>query len=543
MPVHEITFWTDSSIALSWINTSPHQLKTFVANRVSDIQKKTNGHNWKHVKSSDNPADSLSRGQKPAEFIMNKICKEGPHWLKQTENTWPVSAFEIIKDSSAIKKTVLSSIALDTEILKKFSSYSNMKRIIAYCLRFKVTNHYKGPLLVTELKNAEKTILKLMQREAFNDEINSLKQQKEINKKSKILALNPFLDQEGILRVGGRLKNAIIPFSEQHPILLPKSHHITNIIICEEHLRSLHAGILTTLYALRQRFWILDGRNQVRKIVRQCIQCFRLNPTNTEYIMGDLPKIRINQSRPFSHVGIDYCGPFYIKEKKYRNRTQIKIYAAVFICLVVKAVHLEVVSDMSTETFLGALRRFIGRRGKPIIISSDNGSNFIGANNELKDLGNLLHSKEFNEKTTLFLTNQGIKWKFIPPLSPHFGGIWESMVKSFKHHLKRVVKNVLFTFEEINTFIIEIEAVLNSRPLTPISHDPNDLIVLTPGHFLIGDSLTSLPELDFTLTPTPRLTRWQHLQKMRQDFWSRWHKEYLNGLNIRHKWKGGNHHI
>lgn len=214
-----------------------------------------------------------------------------------------------------------------------------------------------------------------------------------------------------------------------------------------------------------------------------------------------------------------------------------------FICLVVKAVHLEVVSDMSTETIMGALRRFIGRRGKHIIISSDNGSNFIGANNELKDLGNLLRSKEFNEKTTLFLSNQGIQWKFIPPLSPNFGGIWESMVKSFKHHLKRVVKKVLFTFEEINTFVIEIEAVLNSRPLTPISHDPNDLIVLTPGHFLIGDSLTSLPELDFTSTPTPRLSRWQHLKKMRQDYWSRWYKEYLNGLNIRHKWKGGNHQI
>ncbi|XP_051167780.1 uncharacterized protein LOC127285688 [Leptopilina boulardi] len=259
--------------------------------------------------------------------------------------------------------------------------------------------------------------------------------------------------------------------------------------------------------------------------------------------MGDLPKIRVNQARPFSHVGIDYCGPFFIKEKKYRNRTKIKIYIAVFVCLVVKAVHLEVVSDVSTETFLGALRRFIGRRGKPNVISSDNGSNFIGANNELKDLGNLLRSEKFNEQTAHILNDQGIEWKFIPPLSPHFEGIWESAVKSFKHHFKRVVKDVLFTFEEINTFVIEIEAVLNSRPLTPISNDPNDVIALTPGHVLIGDSLTSLPELNFKLTPTPRLSRWQHLQKMRQDFWNRSHKEYLNGLNMRHKWKSGNHRI
>ena len=151
----------------------------------------------------------------------------------------------------------------------------------------------------------------------------------------------------------------------------------------------------------------------------------------------------------------------------------------------------------------------------------------------------MFNSDTHQKSTSFFLGEQGITWKFIPPLSPNFGGLWESTVKMFKHHLRRVISNELFTFEEFNTLTIEIEAILNSRPLTPLSTDPNDLIALTPGHFLIGESLTSLPTPDYGSTPTNRLSRWQHLQRLRQDFWSRWSKEYLNELNVRTKWTKG----
>ena len=259
--------------------------------------------------------------------------------------------------------------------------------------------------------------------------------------------------------------------------------------------------------------------------------------------MGNLPRVRLTQARPFLNVGIDYCGPFYVKEKKFRNRTRVKIYVAIFVCLVVKAVHLEVVSDLTTDGFLAALKRFTARRGNPLNIHSDNGTNFVGANNELRELYALLNSKSHKECCIKSLSDQGIKWHFIPPLSPHFGGIWESAVKCFKHHLTRVVTDQLFTFEQFNTFVIEVEAILNSRPLTPISSDPNDLLVLTPGHFLIGDALTSLPEVDYRQISTNRLSNWQHIQRIRQHFWSRWSKEYLNELNIRHKWTTGQHPI
>ncbi|XP_025830426.1 uncharacterized protein LOC108738361 [Agrilus planipennis] len=138
-----------------------------------------------------------------------------------------------------------------------------------------------------------------------------------------------------------------------------------------------------------------------------------------------------------------------------------------------------------------------------------------------------------------FLTVFQINWHFTPPLSPHFGGLWESTVKLFKHHMIRVVSDLLFTFEELNTFVIEVEAILNSRLITPISNDPNDPAPLTPGHFLIGDSLTSLPEADICSISSNRLSHWQHIQKVRQHFWNRWYKEYLNELNIHHKWTAG----
>lgn len=539
------TFWTDSTIVLCWINDSPHTLKTFVANRVAKIQEKTNPANWRHISSEDNPADALSRGQLPEDFIQNNLWKFGPKWILSNETSWPTrKRYQLPEVPEKRQITCLATSAtMDDEIFNRFSSFTKLKRVIAYCLRFKPRNRFTGALRTTELVNAEKVIIRKIQATAFSKEIRDLSGGRRVDKGSKLISLDPFVDKDNLLRVGGRLSNSGIPYSQQHPILLPRSNYVSDLIIQEQHLSNLHSGIQTTLYAMRRRYWLLDGRNQVRKIIRKCIRCFRFNPATVDYTMGNLPDFRITQARPFYNVGVDYCGPFYLKEKKYRNRSKIKVYVAVFVCLVIKAVHLEVVSDMTTDAFLGALRRFISRRGKPHSIHSDNGSNFKGANNELHEIYTILQSHEHQEKVTHFLCDQGITWKFIPPLSPHFGGIWESAVKSFKHHLKRVIGNVLFTFEEFNTLAIEIEAILNSRPLTPISTDPNDLLVLTPGHFLIGDSLTSLPELDFSSTPSNRLSNWQHIQKLRRDFWARWYKEYLNELNIRHKWTTGDHSI
>ena len=259
--------------------------------------------------------------------------------------------------------------------------------------------------------------------------------------------------------------------------------------------------------------------------------------------MGNLPEIRINQAEPFEYTGIDYCGPFYVKQRDFRNRGKDKVWVVVFVCMVVKAVHLEVVRDLSTLTFIAALRRFCSRKGYPHFISSDNAKNFVGAKNELNEIYDLFKTEHFKSEIKNYCEQWQIKWNFIPPLAPHMGGLWESTVKLFKHHFKRVAGNSLLTKDQFDTLIVEIESCLNSRPITPISNDPNDLQALTPGHFLIGRPLRNLPEIDLVKTPTNRLNLWEHINKMKQDFWTRWKLEYLNELNLRNKWTSGDHNI
>ncbi|XP_018401201.1 PREDICTED: uncharacterized protein LOC108778491 [Cyphomyrmex costatus] len=234
--------------------------------------------------------------------------------------------------------------------------------------------------------------------------------------------------------------------------------------------------------------------------------------------MSDLPPTRVREAIPFANTGIDFCGPFHIKEKKYRNRTKIKTYVCVFVCMAIKAIHLKLVSDLSSDGFIAALRRFVSRRGLPKNVYSDNGTNFVGANSQLKEMYTIFNSEQHKEAVNRFRSEYRISWHFIPPAALHFGGLWESSVKLFKHHFKRVIGEALYTFEELNTFIVEIEGILNSKPITALSSDPNDILALTPAHYLIGQPLTALPEGNLLSVTANRLSKWQHITNMRQDF-------------------------
>ncbi|XP_063979920.1 uncharacterized protein LOC135163945 [Diachasmimorpha longicaudata] len=549
LPIFKTIFWTDSMVALHWISSPPHQLKTFVANRVSAIQQGSPGIEWRHVKSEDNPADALSRGQLPSELITNDLWHKGPLWLQHAESTWHWKPVQQLSEDPEMKVATCLHTSPDFYLFKYYSSWIKLRRHVAIWRRYfqflKGETPARGHITVEELTEAKLSIIKVIQPNTFQEEFKGLASNRaDTPYTGKFKPLAPFIDSHGILRVGGRLQKANISFDQKHPILLPKNHHITNIIIQEEHSTRMHPGVQTTLHCLRRQFWLSDGRAQVRKIIRQCIPCLRARPPVPQYPMGILPTTRVNATtRAFTHVGVDYCGPFQVKETKYRNRASIKVYVAVFVCLAVKAVHLEVVSDLTTEAFLGALRRFIGRRGKPVIIQSDNGTNFVGANNELQKIIAHIHKSDNNHKITSEMTAKGIDWRFSPPLAPHFGGIWEAAVKSFKHHLRRVIGAQLLTLEQFSTLTTEIEGILNSRPLYAVSTDPNDLAALTPSHFLIGEELTSLPEHDLQHVKVNRLSPWQHIQQMRQHFWNRWHKEYLNELNMKRKWSSGSHNI
>ncbi|KAA5655205.1 transposase family protein [Pseudomonas aeruginosa] len=302
----------------------------------------------------------------------------------------------------------------------------------------------------------------------------------------------------------------------------------------DRHIANSHSGCNALLASLQREFWILSGRRTVRSVLFRCLPCYRLKASTMQPQMGDLPPDRVKKMRPFSGVGTDFAGPFMIKASRLRNVRLIKAYLCVFVCLSTKAVHLEVVADLTTEAFIASLDRFVSRRGLPELIRSDNGTNFVGADRYLRDVVNFLNNNQVDIETAL--SRRGIRWTFSPPGCPHWGGIFEAVVKSAKTHLMRVIGQTSLTFEELTTVFCRIEAVLNSRPLCPLSSDPHDLESLTPGHFLIGQPLNALPEYPLSDIKPGRLRRYQMLQQMSQDFWKRWSLEYLHLLQQRFKW-------
>ncbi|XP_051168523.1 uncharacterized protein LOC127286209 [Leptopilina boulardi] len=450
--IEKQVLWSDSTIALCWIKTPPHTLKTFVANRVGEILESTQSCEWRHVPTLDNPADLPSRGVMPKDFSNIDIWRHGPQWLVQDEDTWPqleLKPCSLPELRKPVSTNVFATVTdTDAYFLSRFSSIRTLTRVIAYCRRFchnaKGFDRLTGELTMAESNEAHDCIIKLIQKREFSQEDNQLSNGNSVNNKSKLLNLDPFLEK-GILRVGGRLSNSDLNFNQKHPIVLPRNHSVTSMIIREQHEKLQHAGVQATLYAVRELYWPIDGRNITRKVLRQCVTCVRVNPQGFDYKMGNLPADRV-----------DYCGPFFVKEKRYRNTKNIKCYVAVFVCFITRAVHLELVSDLTTDAFLGT---------------------------------------------------------------------------------------AILTFEQLQVYVYEIEAILNSRPLTPISSDPNDLRPLTPGHFLIGCPLTTLPEENLLDVKPSRLSLWQHAQQMRQHFWQRWQKEYVNELITRSKWKSGSSEI
>ncbi|VEN58681.1 unnamed protein product [Callosobruchus maculatus] len=538
-------YWCDSQIVICWLKTSPHLLKTFVANRVSQVQSISDPHSWNYVNTRCNPADLLSRGVSPSDLLNSRLWFHGPEWLSDPPSEWPQFLHTTpkihISDVPERKESVTVLISTEnylSSVISKFSSFSKMRRVFAYIIRFKLKTQrlnekqLSGSLTPEELDSALIYIVKIVQMSSFSNDYWSLFQTGRVDSKSSLLSLCPFIDSDGLIRVGGRLHNSDYLYDKKHPYILPKNHHLSVTIARTEHQRLKHVGPQGLLASIRERFWPIGGKSLVRKIVRECIPCFRFSLRQEKYLMGSLPRARVTPARPFLSVGVDFAGPFLTKTHKGRNSKTVKAYVALFVCLAVKAIHLEVVSDLTTDCFIAAFRRFTSRRGFCSYIVSDNGTTFVGASKELKQF--LLKQEcEISER----LATDGIKWTFIPPRSPHFGGLWEAAIKTVKHHLKRTIGETRLTFEEFYTVLTQIEACVNSRPLYPLSDDPSDPSPLTPAHFIIGETLTATPDKNWLESPESHLSRFQRLQKIAQHFWDRWSKEYVSHLQHRTKWK------
>lgn len=540
-----IVFWTDSTIVLGWLQMSPHQLKTFVRNRVVEINDLTGTATWRHVSTKLNPADLLSRGTKLSELNSSSMWWNGPDFLYEQVKQWSHSNHSVPDPASLPEIKVISLSTTCSENYKKliefnrFSNVNRLQRACAYVMRFinnlrtkDKTQRVKGPLTVQELDNSLLIIVKQVQMQSFPDEYNSLINKLNLKSKRSLSCLNIFLDENNIIRVGGRLVNSdSFSYNKKHPILLCSKHPFTLVLFRCEHIRLLHAGPQLLLSQIRENWWPLGRRNLARKTVHQCVRCCRMKGKTPNLIMGNLPSERLNAGFPFSVCGVDYAGPFFILNRKGRGAKLEKGYLCLFVCFTTRALHLELVTSLTTEGFILALKRFISRRGKPTRIFSDHGRNFVGAAREFTDF-----LKNNTRSIVDYASYNQIEFKFIPPYAPHFGGLWEAGVKSCKHHLTRVIGNVNLTYEEFNTVLVQIEAVLNSRPITPLSSDSHDLNPLTPAHFLIGRPLTSPPEREATAAPAHTLSRYQRIEQLRQAFWRRWATEYISELQRRSKW-------
>lgn len=539
--VKEVFYWTDSTIVLAWLKSTSREWKTFVANRVGKIQSHSAEHNWHFVSGTDNPADIISRGSHVQDLLKNSVWWHGPSWLSQNMNSWPdqpdISQSDQVLTEKRTESLVFQIHVLDNKFIERFSSVTKLFRVRAWIHRF-VTNsklpresRLIGNLSLEEIQTAELKIIEVVQEASFADEIKDLKNKREIKRTSKLLSLCPFLDDQNILRVGGRLRNSKLPYSSKHQILLPAKHHFTDLVIKLYHLQTLHSGPNGTISALRLKYWPLAVRRAVKLSIRKCIMCFRANPLTLQYKMGDLPRDRVAASRPFTNCGVDYFGPLFLRESRRRGSRTVKAYGAVFVCFSTRAVHFELVEDLTSEAFLACFKRFVARRGNVSNLYSDNSTTFVGANNEIIKLNKIVQTLDSQLKTFQ------MTWHFIPPRAPNFGGLWEAAVKSAKTHLKRVVGERKLTLMEMNTLLCCIESILNSRPISPMSSDPNDLSYLTPGHFLIGDSLLRTSEPCLIDVQENRLSKWQQVEQLKQHFWKRWHQEFLHQVQQKHGWK------
>ena len=560
--------YTDSTDVLFWLSDHPSKWPMFIGNRCSQIHTLLPNATWGHIRTHENPADCASRGIPVNQLLSFDLWWKGPSCIINRKSNSSVNCnvhiaslqedLSLVECRSIKRQKDLKDI---WELVDRYSNLYTLVRITAYILRFieKILIRIDSPRLkksrlfvnswfkiihpptllvvgisVAEKNRAKNTWIYLLQRKFFKVEIDLIEKGKPLFKSSSLLKLDPILI-DGLLRVGGRLYNSNLNYDQKHPYILRYQCRFNDLLINSIHIATLHGGIKLTLTTLRQEYWMINGRNVVKKIINRCFRCLRYRAQTVNQKMGNLPAPRVNKpSKPFQCSGVDYAGPYEILKSKGRGSKTYKGYICVFVCMSTKAVHLELVSGYSCQDFIDAFIRFTSVRGYCSALYSDQGTTFVGADNELKRM--YLESSDYIRELVGCLVNKGTEWHFNPPGAPHFGGIWEAAVKSVKHHIRRVVNSQHLTFEEFYTLLKQVEACLNSRPLLPIRDDPTDNLYLTPSILLTQSDSYIVPQpnyLDITITP---LERHKRVRQMFQDFWRQWSLEYLQTLQEKYKW-------
>ena len=520
VPTESVYAWSDSAVVLGWINSSD-KFRVYVSRRVQQITERLPAAQWRYVATNVNPAHLVSRGVAPDNLLSSSLWWQGSPWLKEDPRVWPRRPEinlsrelpELKVNNISIEANDLNRYSTLERFIERFSSMSSLVRTTAWIRRIAWNITHKGNprkancLSQEEIQEAEIVLIRQVQRNVYSTTINTLQEGKSLSKGSNLLSLSPIIGPQQLVRVGGRLSNAELSFLQKHPVILPRTSRLSLLLVRRVHLTSGHA------------------RTQ-------------------KQMMGDLPAARVTPAPPFSVVGLDYAGPFQVKRGNPRHPTIIKAYACIYTCFITRAVHIEAVTDMTTEAFLACFIRFLNRRGCPAEIFSDNGGNFVGADRQLSEAHSMLHSEAVRLKLTHLCSERGIIWHFSPSRSPHHGGLWEAGVKSMKTLLRKVAGRHRLTYEELQTILTDAEATLNSRPIAAQdSMSPDGMVPLSSGHFIVGRPLRAPPmtvDLHSKLTP---IKRWNLLKTLTADIWERWKSEYLQQRQTRSKWQQSTRNI
>lgn len=547
-------FYTDSKVVLGYIHNESRRFYVYVHNRVRRIRQTTRPEQWHYVRTEDNPADHASRSVPPS-LLAQTTWFTGPDFLLNSPSKpETVQSFALVKPeldadvrpSVRSYATQLQEKGLSTERFQRFSSFNSLVRAIALLIHIarscklsasmdKCKGWHKCDLSRTpdELSQAKEVIMSAVQKRAFSKEFGALMANKPVPLDSSLHCLSPTL-QNNLICLGGRLRNANVDIGEKNPIILPKDDHISLLLVRHYHAQVKHQGRHLTEGAVRAAgLWLLGGKRLINSVLHKCVTCRKLRSKMQEQRMADLPPERLQTCPPFTYVGLDVFGPWSVTARRTRGgQAESKRWAILFCCMSSRAVHIEVIDSMDTSSCINALRRFFAIRGPAKKVMSDCGTNFMGA---CKELG--MSKTQPNSTVQSYLNEQGCSWEFNPPHASHMGGSWERLIGVARRILDSMLREqcTRLTHDALCTLMAEVTAIINARPLIPVSNDPENPFILSPSMLLTQKVGVPPPPGDFT--DKDLLTKqWRQVQALANNFWNRWSREYLPTLQHRRKW-------
>ena len=521
----------DSEIVRAMIQKDSYGFSTFVAVRIGEIQERTDPLSWYWVEGKRNVADWTTRGKKAKDIGSESQWQQGPDFLKLPESEWAVSQNcsvtvfpEETKRVTHVEAKIHDSLAQRIDILR----YSSYKRLIRVTARILFMYQRKPNLSFSNVNyavtgedflKAEMYWVKIVQSDILANV-----------KRGRFRRLCPQERDDGIIVVGSRVEAWLQScYNNDKPILLPKDHPLSYLYAKHVHDRG-HLGVSTVVSKIRERYWIINLYNIVKSIRYNCVTCKRLDQKIESQVMAPLPSARLKPAPAWTTTSIDMFGPFKIRGQ-LNKRARGKAYGVIFNCLVTRAVYLDLADDYSTQGFLLVLRRFVAIRGSPSTLISDNGSQLVAANKEMKELVKSLDQ----EKLELFGAEHMLTWKFTPADAPWQNGCSESLIRSAKRAPAASIGDQVCNFSELLTIMFESANLINERPIGRHPTDPNDGSYLCPNDLILGRCTSRAPAGPFKSTPSAK-DRFHFIQQIVDSFWKKWQYYYFPSLLIQQKW-------